>query len=63
MMKYDKNKLLVMDLAGPMSVPTWDNYQYAMIVVKVSKHYPTGHLLKSKDEVNNTVGEVVTRYE
>ena len=24
--KYDKNKLLVMDLAGPMSVPTWDNY-------------------------------------
>ena len=51
-----------MDLAGPMSVPTWDNYCYAMVIVEVSKWYPTGHLLKTKDKVNDTIGEVVTRY-
>jgi len=34
--KYSKMELLVMDLTGPMTVPTWDDYQYALVVIEVS---------------------------
>jgi len=34
--KYGKMKLVVMDLTGPISVPTWDGYVYALVIVEVS---------------------------
>lgn len=61
--KYDKNELLVMDLTGPMSVPTWDGYLYALLVVEVSRCLPIGRLLTSKEEVANHVQDVVARVE
>jgi len=33
---YSKIELIVMDLTGPMSVPTWDGFLYALVVVEVS---------------------------
>jgi len=30
--KYGKMELVVMDLTGPISVPTWDGYVYALVV-------------------------------
>jgi len=40
--KYGKMELVVMDLTGPISVPTWDGYVYALVVVEVSCQYPGG---------------------
>jgi len=34
--KYSKMELIVMDLTGPILVPTWDGYVYAPIIVEVS---------------------------
>ena len=34
--KYSKMELVIMDLTGPISVPTWNGYVYALIIVKVS---------------------------
>ena len=53
--KYDKDELLVMDLPGPMSVPTWDGYRYALVIVEVRCQYLKGRLLKKKDEVTDAV--------
>ena len=36
MSRYSKMELLVMDLTGPMSVPTWDGFFYALVVIEVS---------------------------
>jgi hypothetical protein len=44
--KYVKMELLIMDLTGPISIPTWDGNQYALVVVEVSCQYPVGCLLK-----------------
>ena len=48
--KYGKMELVVMDLTGPISVPTWDGYVYALVIVEVSCRYSVGCLLKSKKE-------------
>ncbi|KAJ3561473.1 hypothetical protein NP233_g10170 [Leucocoprinus birnbaumii] len=32
--KYSKMELLVMNLTEPMSVPTWDGYRYALVVIE-----------------------------
>lgn len=61
--QYDLNELLVIDLVGPMNVPTWDGYLYAFIIVEVSHRYPTGRLLKSKEESGREVCVVVARLE
>jgi len=34
--EYGEMKLVVMDLTGPISVPTWDGYVYALVIVEVS---------------------------
>ena len=43
--KYSKIELLVMDLTDLMMVPTWDGYQYALVVIEVSCRYAVGRLL------------------
>ena len=43
--KYSKMELLVIDLTGPIMVPTWDGYQYALVVIEVSCRYAVGRLL------------------
>jgi len=48
--QYSKIELLIMDLTRPMSVPTWDGYLYALVVMKVSCCYVVSHLLKEKEE-------------
>jgi len=48
-------ELVVIDLTGPISVPTWDGYVYALIVIEVSCRYPVGCLLKSKEKARDAV--------
>jgi len=52
---YKKIELVVIDLTGPMSVPIWDEYTYALVIVKVSCRYPIAWLLKSKEEVSGAI--------
>jgi len=61
--KYSKMELLVMDLIGPMTVPTWDGYQYALVVIEVSCHYAVGRLLREKDEAGVAVQDIVAMLE
>lgn len=48
-----------MDLTGPMSVPTWDGFLYALVVIKVSCCYAIGHLLCNKEKTGPTVHNIV----
>jgi len=57
--KYGKMELVVMDLTGSISVPTWDGYVYALVIVEVSCRYPVRCLLKSKEEAGGTVRDVI----
>ena len=52
-----------MDLTGPMSVPTWDRYLYALVMVKVSCQYPVGCLLKKKEDTGTAVHNVIAMLE
>jgi hypothetical protein len=61
--KYSKLELVMMDLTGPMSVPTWDGHLYALVVVEASCHYPVGRLLKSKDQAGKEVRDVIVMME
>jgi len=56
-------ELLVIDLTGPMSVPTWDGFLYALVVVEVSCRYAVGCLLHDKDETGPTVRNIVAMLE
>jgi len=57
--KYNKMELVVVDLTGPISVPTWDGYAYALVIVEVSYQYPVRCLLKSKKKARDTVRDVI----
>jgi len=61
--KYGKIELVVMDLTGPISVPTWDGYVYALVVIEVSCRYSVGRLLKSKEEAGGAVRDVIAMLE
>ena len=61
--QYSKMELLVIDLTGPMSVPTWDGFLYALVVVEVSCRYAVGRLLHDKDETGPTVCNIVAMLE
>ena len=61
--QYSKMELLVMDLTGPMSVPTWDGFLYALVVVEVSYRYAVGCLSRDKDETGPTIHNIVTMLE
>jgi len=57
--KYDKMELVVIDLTGSISVPIWNGYVYALVIVEVSCRYPIGCLLKLKEEVGGAVRNVI----
>ena len=59
---YKKMDLVVIDLTGPMSVPTWLGMSYALMVVEASCHFPIGRLLKAKSEAAAAVKEIVTMF-
>jgi len=61
--KYSKIELLVMDLTDLMMVPTWDGYQYALVVIEVSCRYAVGQLLREKDEAGVAVQDIVAMLE
>jgi transposase InsO family protein len=61
--QYSKMELLVMDLTGPLPVPTWDGKLYALVIVDAKCRYPVGRLLKNKDEVGAMVRDVVSMLE
>ena len=46
-----------------MSVPTWDGFLYALVVVEVSCRYAVGCLLHNKDETGPTVHNIVAMLE
>lgn len=57
--KYSKMELVIMDLTGPISVPTWNSYVYALIVIEVSYWYSVRHFLKSKKEAGDAVRDMI----
>ena len=61
--QYFKMELLVMDLTGPMSVPTWDGFLYVLVVIEVSCRYTVGCLLRDKDETGPTICNIVAMLE
>jgi len=61
--KYSKMELVVMDLTGPMLVPTWDGFLYALVIIEVSCRYPVGRLLCNKDETSTTVHDILVMFE
>ena len=56
-------ELVVMDLIGPMSVPTWDKALYTLVVIEVSCHYPVEQLLCNKEDTGTTVCNILTMLE
>ena len=60
---YTKMKLVVMDITGLMSVPTWDGFLYALVIVKVSCRYPVGRLLCTKEDIGVTICDVLAMLE
>jgi len=56
-------ELVMMDLTGPMSVPTWDGFLYTLVVVKVSCQYPVGRLLRTKEDTGVAVCDILTMLE
>ena len=63
MSHYSKMELLVMDLTSPMSVPTWDGYLYALVMVEVSYQYPVSRLLKKKEDTGTVVCNIIAMLE
>jgi len=61
--QYSKIKLLVIDLTGPISIPTWDRYLYALVVVEVSCYYTVSCLLQEKEEAGVAVCDIVAMLE
>ena len=61
--KYELMDLIVLDLTGPMSVPTWGGASYALVIVEVSCRKPVGRLLNSKKEAYAAIREVVVMLE
>jgi len=52
-------ELVVMDITGPMLVPTWDGFLYTLVIVEVSCRYPVGRLLRTKEDIGVTVCNVL----
>ncbi|KAJ3564938.1 hypothetical protein NP233_g7966 [Leucocoprinus birnbaumii] len=42
-----------------MNVPTWDGYTYALVMVEVSCCYPTACLLRSKEDIDPAVYNII----
>jgi len=52
-------ELVVMDLTSLMSVPTWDGFLYALVVVKVNCQYPVGRLSCTKKDTGIAVHDIL----
>ena len=48
-----------MDLTGPMLVPTWDGFLYALVIIEVSCCYLVKRLLHNKNETGTTVHDIL----
>jgi len=57
--KYSKIELVVMDLTSPMSVPTWDDFLYVLVIIEVSYYYPVGKLSCNKAKTSTTVCDIL----
>ena len=57
--QYAKIELVVIDLTGPMSVPTWDEFLYALVIVEVSCRYPVERLLCTKEDTSIAVCDIL----
>ena len=55
--------LIIIDLTGPMSVPTWLGMSYALVVVEASCCLPIEQFLKAKSEAAAAIKEIVTTLE
>ena len=42
-LKYSKIELVIVNLTGLISVPTWDNYLYTPIIVEINCYYPVDY--------------------
>jgi len=60
---YEKMELVIVNITGPMSVKTWTRQAYAMMVIEASCRYRVGQLLTKKEEVAETLKDVVTMLE
>src|SRR6202021_973023 len=60
---YELMELVVVDLTGPMSVPTWSGMLYGLVVVEPSCRYAIGELLTTKDEADDNLARIITRME
>ena len=56
-------ELLIIDLTGLMSVPTWNRYLYALVVVEVRCYYAVSHLLKEKEEADIAIQDIMAMME
>ena len=57
--KYSKMKLVIMDLTSPMSVPTWDGFLYALVIIEVSYHYLVRKLSCNKAKTSTVVCDIL----
>jgi histone deacetylase 1/2 len=60
---YEKMKLVIVDLSGPMSVTTWTGKAYTFVTIEMNSQLGIGELLKSKTEAAETLKTVVMRLE
>ncbi len=56
---YQPMDLIVVDLTGPMSVPTWGGARYALVVVEASTRLPVGRVILSKDGVYTELRNII----
>jgi len=61
--QYSKMKLFIIDLTGPIFVPTWNRYLYILVVVKLSCHYTVGYLLKDKEKASIIIQNIMAMME
>lgn len=55
--------LLVVDLAGPMSVDTWSGMSFVFVAMEASTCFGVGKLLKSKTEAEGVLRDIVAMLE
>jgi len=57
--QYSRIELVVMDLTSPISIPTWDEFLYALVIVEVSCCYPVGRLLHTKEDTGVAIYNIL----
>ncbi|KAJ8456408.1 hypothetical protein ONZ51_g12144 [Trametes cubensis] len=60
---YEKCEMLVVDVTGPMSHPTWSGMWYALVVVEVSCRFGVGDLLPNKERMGDLLMKTVAKLE